>query len=126
MINVDAHNVPHARPRYMYRKELGFAPLSKIDHLLNLYIISHRDRRYSYRRQAGASDNKDVLSHAVAARADGSVVLAGMSYGTFAGKLSTTDGHSDFAAVAIDKNGNELWRWQVLQLLFVRCMLGTY
>lgn len=60
-------------------------------------------------------DAARVYAWAAAARPDGSVVLAGQSYGTFDTPLSTANSYSDFAAVAIDEDGRELWRWQVLQ-----------
>ena len=41
---------------------------------------------------------------------DGSVVLAGASSGNWSG---LNRGGQDFAAVKIDSDGNEIWRWQV-------------
>lgn len=52
--------------------------------------------------------------YGAAARADGSVVLTGVTYGNWAAILSGEDGVGDFMAVALDENGDELWRWQVL------------
>ena len=45
-----------------------------------------------------------------AARADGSIVLAGWTSGNWFGEVA---GLQDFAAVALDEDGEELWRWQV-------------
>lgn len=72
--------------------------------------------RYNLCYQAGTLDTGDVIALAGTSRVDGSIVMAGKSHGIFATNLSTADGSSDFVAVAIDKNGEELWRWQVLQL----------
>lgn len=66
------------------------------------------------RKQAGKSDTGGNYAYAAAARDDGSVVLAGVTYGAFSTPLSTPEGSTDFAAIAIDENGTELWRWQVL------------
>lgn len=51
-----------------------------------------------------------VSAWAAAARADGSIVLAGRTQGDWGGELVGT---TDFAAVALDEDGAELWRWQV-------------
>lgn len=47
------------------------------------------------------------------ARGDGSVVLGGHTYGSFANHFTGDTDAADFLAIAIDKDGNELWRWQV-------------
>lgn len=47
---------------------------------------------------------------AAATRADGSIVLGGSTTGDWDRELV---GNSDFAAVALDEDGVELWRWQV-------------
>lgn len=49
---------------------------------------------------------------AAAATGDGSVVLAGYTHGEWSGEL--TGEESDFAAVKLDANGTEVWRWQVI------------
>lgn len=51
-----------------------------------------------------------IVSFASAARADGSIVLAGWTDGDWEGELVGT---LDFAALALDEDGAELWRWQV-------------
>lgn len=75
----------------------------------------HRRSPRHVRHQVGTAGAGKAVAKAAAARVDGSVVLVGKSTGTFASSLYTTDGESDFAAVAIDENGQELWRWQVLK-----------
>lgn len=50
---------------------------------------------------------------ASAARPDGSIGLAGVTYGSWYGDLSATTATPDFMAVALDEAGAELWRWQV-------------
>lgn len=45
---------------------------------------------------------------------DGSVVLAGYTLGVWGFESS---GDADFAAVKLDENGIEVWRWQVIRLL---------
>lgn len=59
--------------------------------------------------QEGASIDI-VASYASTARADGSIVLAGVTTGDWFGDVA---GSADFAAVALDEDGQELWRWQV-------------
>ena len=58
-------------------------------------------------RQTGTagedSFNAAALTH------NNSVVLAGYTYGNWNGNV----GGGDFAAVKLDSEGNELWRWQV-------------
>lgn len=51
-----------------------------------------------------------VVSFGAAARADGSIVLAGWTDGDWFGERT---GFADAAAVALDEDGVELWRWQV-------------
>ncbi len=51
-----------------------------------------------------------VYSRGATARSDGSVVLVGATTGVW-DRVKT--GSSDFAAVALDEDGLELWRWQV-------------
>lgn len=53
--------------------------------------------------------------YGAAARADGSVVLAGFAYGFWDTALSGPGGSTDFIAVALDEDGAEIWRWQVPQ-----------
>lgn len=68
---------------------------------------------YLFHLQAGRMGNGDTIAYAAAARSDGSVVLAGSTFGASETTFSETVGYSDFAAVAIDEDGNELWRWKV-------------
>lgn len=56
---------------------------------------------------------KGAYVRTAVAREDGSVVLAGHTYGSFATYFTGDTNATDFLAVAIDKDGNELWRWQV-------------
>lgn len=42
---------------------------------------------------------------------DGSVVIAGATEGSWQG--AHTGGTNDFAAVKLDVDGGEIWRWQV-------------
>lgn len=48
---------------------------------------------------------------------DGSVMLAGITGGTWGGAYSNVGGEYDFAAVKLDANGDEVWRWQVRLLV---------
>lgn len=69
---------------------------------------------YSPLFQEGTSDSGGVYVFGAAARADGSVVLCGGTFGSFASDSSSVEaGSSDFLALALDEDGNELWRWQV-------------
>ena len=61
--------------------------------------------------QAGVSEDEYVIADAAAARADGSIVLGGRTSGDWYGEVNGID--MDFAAVALDEDGTELWRWQV-------------
>lgn len=54
---------------------------------------------------------------AARARPDGSIILAGYTDGDWDGEVV---GLSDFAAVALDEDGVELWRWQVCELSDLR------
>lgn len=59
-------------------------------------------------RQEGTSENDNL--YGVAVDQDGSAVFTGLSAGEWDGVSS---GDQDFVAVKIDRNGEELWRWQV-------------
>ena len=61
------------------------------------------------------TDGLDSVSAAVVGDND-SVVLAGYTSGSWSG---ITVGQADAAAVKLDANGNELWRWQVFQPRYV-------
>lgn len=50
-----------------------------------------------------------AFATASAARSDGSIVLGGITDGDWDGDLS---GIVDICAVALDEDGEELWRWQ--------------
>lgn len=63
--------------------------------------------------QAGTSGAGFAYIFAAAARGDGSVVLGGTVVGSFAKVFAGGSDTSDFIAVAMDEDGNELWRWQV-------------
>lgn len=64
---------------------------------------------FSFLGQESVSVNS-VVSFASAAKKDGSIVLAGWTSGDWFGEVA---GETDFAAVALDEDGVELWRWQV-------------
>lgn len=53
-----------------------------------------------------------VTSYASTPRADGSIVLAGIADGDWDGGPV---GENDFAVVALDEDGEELWRYQVCE-----------
>lgn len=53
------------------------------------------------------------MLRAVAIQADESIVLAGSTTGDWGG---WTAGSDDFAALALDSDGREMWRWQVIRL----------
>lgn len=59
-------------------------------------------------QQRGTSVDDSFSSVAVAS--DGAVVLAGETSGGWSGAAS---GGVDFAAVKLDEDGVEVWRWQV-------------
>ena len=42
--------------------------------------------------------------------------MAGYTYGNWSG-VKSEEFQADFAAVKLDADGNELWRWQVLDRL---------
>ncbi|CAM9819697.1 unnamed protein product [Scytosiphon promiscuus] len=64
-----------------------------------------------WRYQASLED-LGTIPFASAARADGSIVLAGASDGPWEGSADTPYGVVDLCAVALDEDGGELWRWQ--------------
>lgn len=41
-------------------------------------------------------------------------MLGGYTYGSFANTFAGESDATDFFVVAIDGDGNELWRWQVI------------
>eukprot|EP00903_Cladosiphon_okamuranus_P017678 g16278.t1 len=72
-------------------------------------MIDVTDGTVVWRYQESASDNGSVASYASAARADGSIVLAGLATGDWFGELA---GPADFAAAAMGEDGQEPGRWQ--------------
>eukprot|EP00904_Undaria_pinnatifida_P006344 jgi/Undpi1/283/HiC_scaffold_1.g00279.m1 len=60
-----------------------------------------------WRWQGGTTE--DDIIRGVASVSDGSVVLAGYTKGAWIG---ANDGSYDFAAVKLDAEGTEVWRWQ--------------
>lgn len=81
--------------------------ISSVD---NISFYNERPRRLIDLGQAGVSEGRGVYAAGAAARADGSIVLAGYTNGDWAGEMV---GQTDFASVALDEDGAELWRWQV-------------
>ena len=63
----------------------------------------------------GGTTEDDII-RGVASGSDGSVVLAGYTKGAWIG---ANDGSYDFAAVKLDAEGTEVWRWQVTTSLRV-------
>lgn len=63
-------------------------------------------------RQDGASEDHD-FARGVSAAADGSFFIADFTYGSWG---ATNVGRSDFCALKIDSEGEELWVWQVGKL----------
>lgn len=64
------------------------------------------------RTQQGGTAESDVCSAAVVAE-DGSIVLAGYTVGSWDGSEANA-GEEDLVVVKLDKDGNELWHWQVI------------
>ena len=62
--------------------------------------------------QNGTDEREEIRAAAVGE--DGSVVLAGYSYGNWSGASAGDTRNADFVAVKLDVDGKELWRWQVL------------
>lgn len=60
----------------------------------------------------GGSAGEDVFTGATPLQ-DGSVLLVGYTDGDWDEGGSSVSVSLDFAAVQLDKNGCELWRWQV-------------
>ncbi|CAN0401618.1 unnamed protein product, partial [Scytosiphon promiscuus] len=52
----------------------------------------------------------DDRLNAVTVQSDGTIVLGGSTEGDFDGSNA---GGNDFVIVALDDDGNEIWRWQV-------------
>lgn len=50
---------------------------------------------------------------AAGARWDDSVVLGGFTYRSVETTFGEDEWITDFLAIALDEDGNELWRWQV-------------
>lgn len=64
--------------------------------------------RVGARSQGGTTE--DERPHSILVEEDGSVIIAGGSRGDWGGPNA---GSGDFAAVKLDENGDEVWRWQV-------------
>lgn len=58
--------------------------------------------------QDGTSGQESLYASAV--RDDGTIVLGGYTEADWAGSSA---GGTDFAMVALDADGEEIWRWQV-------------
>lgn len=58
----------------------------------------------------GTEKGDKMNDAAIAGEGDGSIILAGATYGDWNGANA---GDSDFAAVKMDADSNVLWRWQV-------------
>lgn len=58
-------------------------------------------------------------AYGVFADDDESVVLTGFTDGAWS---DVSSGETDFAAVKLDGNGTELWRWQVIVISCTVCM----
>lgn len=71
--------------------------------------------------QGGAADSTTYFYDS-AVRTDGSVVIAGLTYGDFDGTDTFSGATTDFIALALNEHGQELWRWQVT-LLGVACFV---
>lgn len=61
----------------------------------------------------GGTAGEDVITGATPLQ-DGSVLLVGYTFGDWDEGISATLDKRDFAAVQLDANGNEVWRWQVI------------
>ena len=61
--------------------------------------------------QNGTDEKEEIFAEVVGD--DGSVVLAGHTYGNWTDGAHGGEEDADFAAVKLDVDGNELWRWQV-------------
>lgn len=81
-------------------------------------LLLHLDSIFS--SQDGTVDHD--WANAVAVAEDGSAVLAGASRGDFMGRRTGSSDSStsssqwlggDFAAIKLDSEGAEVWRWQV-------------
>ena len=64
--------------------------------------------------QNGTGEYEECFTMAAAGK--GPVVLAGKTKGNWSG---TSAGHTDFAAVKLDANGTEVWRWQVSHAVYL-------
>lgn len=82
----------------------SFVPLCRDSHVWSTSALL-------YYAQGGSAGND--LIFAVAIAEDGSVVLAGRTNGSWVGENA---GQSDFAAVKLQADGKEIWRWQVLMI----------
>jgi len=74
--------------------------------------------------QSGTTGYSGAYGRAAAVRGDGSVVVGGHTFGSFATDF-VEDGATDFIAVALDEDGNELWRWQVILVSVVYTQYDT-
>ena len=75
--------------------------------------------------QSGTTGEAGAYGRAAAVRGDGSIVVGGLTSGSFATDFVGEDGAMDFIAVALDEDGNELWRWQVILVSVVYTQYDT-
>ncbi|CAN0369757.1 unnamed protein product, partial [Ectocarpus sp. 12 AP-2014] len=71
--------------------------------------------------QAGVPSSS-VVSRGSASRADGSIVIGGITDGDWDGELT---GYADFFSVALDEDGSELWRFQDGSLFSISSAWGV-
>lgn len=71
----------------------------------------------------GGTDLDDTWEGAALVN-DGSIVLAGHTFGNWTGTRHVLDGDRDFAAMAVDEDGEHLWSYQVKAMVLVlRCVV---
>ena len=75
--------------------------------------------------QSGTTGDGGAYGLQATVRGNGSVVVGGHTYGSFATDFVGEDGATDFIAVALDEDGNELWRWQVILVSVVYTQYDT-
>lgn len=64
----------------------------------------------SFWTEQDGTERQDHLTSVIAGD-NGSVIMSGHTRGVFQGKMNA--GHEDAVAIKLDRNGAELWRWQV-------------
>lgn len=109
------HHYPHLSPWVAHQSRISFSPsMSLCLGGAGGGLIRHSVMRCSLLNRFLSFQDGTSLSDGffdVAANDDGSMVLAGYTWGSW---NATNKGSADFVAVKLDSDGSIVWSWQVI------------